>query len=113
MSSACRQPDRDVCGPRCRSRPTICRNWVTRHPYTAALLDALPHPDRPEIPLKPIAGSLAAKFEADGWQFHRGAILRKIGVRKYTSLVRISVIASMRASSTHSLGGHDPRFART
>jgi oligopeptide/dipeptide ABC transporter ATP-binding protein len=31
-----------------------------RHPYTAALLDALPHPDRPEAPLKPIQGSLGA-----------------------------------------------------
>jgi oligopeptide/dipeptide ABC transporter ATP-binding protein len=27
-----------------------------RHPYTAALLRALPHPSRPDVPLAPIPG---------------------------------------------------------
>ena len=30
-----------------------------RHPYTSALLGALPHPDRTNVPLVPIAGNLA------------------------------------------------------
>lgn len=38
--------------------PTSTVLGSPRHPYTAALLDALPHPDRPEVPLLPIAGNL-------------------------------------------------------
>jgi oligopeptide transport system ATP-binding protein len=42
-----------------------------RHPYTAALLAALPHPDRSDIPLIPIAGHLAPPgSRPSGCSFH-------------------------------------------
>jgi oligopeptide transport system ATP-binding protein len=42
-----------------------------RHPYTAALLEALPHPDKPEAPLVPIPGSLGAPDKwPSGCAFH-------------------------------------------
>jgi oligopeptide transport system ATP-binding protein len=43
-----------------------------RHPYTAALLAALPHPDRPESPLVPIPGHLGGPDRwPSGCAFHR------------------------------------------
>lgn len=51
--------------------PTDAVLGSPRHPYTAALLDALPHPGRPEIPLRPIAGHLApANQRPPGCAFH-------------------------------------------
>ena len=42
-----------------------------RHPYTAALLAALPHPDRPETPLSPIRGTLGPpNLWPSGCAFH-------------------------------------------
>lgn len=53
------------------SGPTDAVLRSPRHPYTAALLDALPHPDRPEVPLKPIAGHLAQpSHRPPGCAFH-------------------------------------------
>lgn len=34
-----------------------------RHPYTRGLLDSLPHPDRPDEPLRPIGGSPATPVD--------------------------------------------------
>jgi oligopeptide/dipeptide ABC transporter ATP-binding protein len=51
--------------------PTSAVLGSPRHPYTAALLDALPHPDRPEVPLKPIAGNVGpANSRPAGCAFH-------------------------------------------
>ena len=38
--------------------PTSAVLTSPRHPYTAAMLEALPHPDRPDDPLLPIPGHL-------------------------------------------------------
>jgi len=51
--------------------PTSAVISSPRHPYTAALLAALPHPDKPEVPLLPIPGSLGApNVWPSGCAFH-------------------------------------------
>lgn len=51
--------------------PTAAVLGSPRHPYTAALLGALPHPDRPEAPLVPIAGTLGPPHQRPtGCAFH-------------------------------------------
>jgi oligopeptide transport system ATP-binding protein len=51
--------------------PTSAVLASPRHPYTAALLEALPHPDRPEVPLVPIPGNLGPPNQwPPGCAFH-------------------------------------------
>ncbi len=54
------------------SGPTSSVLASPRHPYTSALLAALPHPDRPDAPLAPIPGQLGPPDRRpSGCAFHR------------------------------------------